>query len=333
VVDEHGEVHEFEPADLTSPPERVGQVELPEPYLPDSVTFAYETAQELAKARTGSSKSRDRDRGKGKGKGRRRAPDRDGRNGRGRTGRGGRGGGSESFDGPMSRDEVDPKAHRALRRLDRLEADLAGALRSTGSGADTLGGRFDRVIELLSQRGHVVDWELTESGQRLARLYHESDLLIVEALQDGLFDDLAMPELVAMASVFVYQERRSSGGRLEPWYPSGELRHRFRRLQGRHLDLIGAEDDLRLPTTTAPDPGFMAVAHGWASGGGLVDVLADEEFTAGDFVRTAKQLIDLLRQLGKLSANPATAAAARAGADAVHRDLVAASSLVESDGP
>jgi ATP-dependent RNA helicase HelY len=73
----------------------------------------------------------------------------------------------------------------------------------------------------------------------------------------------------------------------------------------------------------------MAVAHGWAAGGGLEDVLADEEFTAGDFVRTAKQLIDLLRQLAKLAPQPGTAAAARAGAAAVHRDLVAASSLLE----
>jgi hypothetical protein len=72
----------------------------------------------------------------------------------------------------------------------------------------------------------------------------------------------------------------------------------------------------------------MAVAHGWASGGGLDDVLADEEFTPGDFVRTAKQLIDLLRQLAKLAPTETTGRAARAGADAVYRDLVAASSMV-----
>jgi ATP-dependent RNA helicase HelY len=75
----------------------------------------------------------------------------------------------------------------------------------------------------------------------------------------------------------------------------------------------------------------MAIAHGWASGGDLGDVLADEEITAGDFVRTAKQLIDLLRQLGMLAPVSSTASAARAGADAVHRDLVAASSINEAD--
>jgi ATP-dependent RNA helicase HelY len=75
----------------------------------------------------------------------------------------------------------------------------------------------------------------------------------------------------------------------------------------------------------------MAIAQGWAAGGDLSDVLAGEEITAGDFVRTAKQLIDLLRQLGMLAPVPSTAAAARSAADAVHRDLVAASSIVEAE--
>ena len=186
-----------------------------------------------------------------------------------------------------------------------------------------------RRAKRLQRRGHLIDWELTDSGQRLARLYHESDLFLVEVLEDGLFDDLAPPELVALASSFVYEERRGTGARLEPWYPSNDLRRRFRQVQARHLDLNSDESELRLPLTREPDPGFMAVAHGWASGGGLDDVLADEEFTAGDFVRTAKQLIDLLRQLAKLAPSAATGAAARSGADAVYRDLVAASSIVD----
>jgi ATP-dependent RNA helicase HelY len=136
--------------------------------------------------------------------------------------------------------------------------------------------------------------------------------------------------VAALASSFCYEERGGTPGPA-PWYPSERLRRRFRRLEGLHLRLVAAESDADLPSTRKPDAGFMAVAHGWAAGGDLGDVLDGEEITAGDFVRTAKQLIDLLRQLGMLAPKPATASAARAAAEAVHRDLVAASSINEAD--
>ncbi len=303
VTDREGEVYEITPADLMQPPAKAGIVELPEPYMPNSVSFVYEVSKNMARTRLAAPKNR---------------------KSLGPTGE------------VQSRTELEPAAVKALRKLDRIERDLARTRASAAAKADSLGAQFDRVIELLRIRGHLYDWDLTGSGQRLARLYHESDLFLIEVLVDGLFDELNTAELVALASVFVYEERRSSGPRIEPWYPSSELRRRFRQAQAKHLDLVNDESDLRLPLTREPHAGFMAVAHGWASGGGLDDVLADEEFTPGDFVRTAKQLIDLLRQLAKLAPEPQTASRARAGAEAVYRDLVAASSIVEpgagSDG-
>ena len=73
----------------------------------------------------------------------------------------------------------------------------------------------------------------------------------------------------------------------------------------------------------------MAIAHGWEAGGSLDDVIGDEEITAGDFVRTAKLLIDLLRQMALLAPVPDTGRAAGRAADRVFRDLVAASSIVD----
>ena len=59
-------------------------------------------------------------------------------------------------------------------------------------------------------------------------------------------------------------------------------------------------------------------------------LLGDEGLTGGDFVRTTKQLIDLLRQLGDAAGNRATAASARRAADAIHRGVVAASSTIST---
>jgi superfamily II RNA helicase len=50
-------------------------------------------------------------------------------------------------------------------------------------------------------------------------------------------------------------------------------------------------------------------------------------------VRNVKQLIDLLRQLADVADVPATSAAAGEAADALHRGVVAASSVVGGDAP
>jgi ATP-dependent RNA helicase HelY len=56
-----------------------------------------------------------------------------------------------------------------------------------------------------------------------------------------------------------------------------------------------------------------------------------EELSGGDFVRTIKQLIDLLRQLAIVAPVAATRRSAEKAAEALFRGVVAASSAVEID--
>ncbi len=92
-------------------------------------------------------------------------------------------------------------------------------------------------------------------------------------------------------------------------------------------ELNDDEAALDLPLSKTLDPGFVAVAQRWAGGRELDAVLAEGEITGGDFVRTIKILIDLLRQISKVSTNLATAKTARQAADALFRGVVKASSL------
>jgi ATP-dependent RNA helicase HelY len=102
-------------------------------------------------------------------------------------------------------------------------------------------------------------------------------------------------------------------------------------LQRLSRELNLAEDEAGLPLTRPPDAGFFALAYSWAAGDDLADVIADEDISGGDFVRNVKQLIDLLRQLGDVAPEPATAKAARDAADRLFRGVVAASSVVGGD--
>jgi ATP-dependent RNA helicase HelY len=223
----------------------------------------------------------------------------------------------------------DARVHlRSLERADRLARDIERLERRIKGRTESLARQFDRVLRVLEAWGYVDGWSLTDAGERLAGLYHESDLLVAECAGQGLLDDLEPSELAALVSVFTYEVR----GPGEPTlvFPSAKVRLRWAEVDGLAAELNGAEEEAGLPLTRRPDPGFVGLAFGWAAGEHLGEVIADEEMSGGDFVRNVKQLIDLLRQLQDLVSRPATAAAAREAADRLFRGVVAASSVLGS---
>ena len=98
-------------------------------------------------------------------------------------------------------------------------------------------------------------------------------------------------------------------------------------------ELQDIEEEAGLSVHRPPDPTFIAIAFAWAAGEGFAEVVEAEELSGGDFVRTTKQLIDLLRQLALVAPVAATRAAAEQAAEALFRGVVAASSSVEPVDP
>jgi ATP-dependent RNA helicase HelY len=223
----------------------------------------------------------------------------------------------------------DRDAHlRSAVQADRVERELADLHRQVRGRTESIARRFDRVLRLLEGWGYLEGWALTASGEVLARTYHEADLLVAEAMTTGVLDDLDAPSLAAVVSCITY-EHRGRERAPEPRFPSSTVRDRAQRLLEIARDLEADEEEAGLPTTRLPDPGFVHLAHAWASGDGLADVLEDELLSGGDFVRNVKQLIDLLRGIGDAAPVTTTAARARQAADALHRGVVTASSALE----
>jgi ATP-dependent RNA helicase HelY len=82
-----------------------------------------------------------------------------------------------------------------------------------------------------------------------------------------------------------------------------------------------------VPLTRDLDLGFAWAAYRWADGQSLDRVLAGAEqagteLSGGDFVRWARQLVDLLDQLAKVAEEP-VAGVARKAVDRVRRGVVA----------
>ncbi len=225
-------------------------------------------------------------------------------------------------------------AHAETVRLERDIDDIEREITRRGAG---LVARFDAVVEVLGETGHVETdpvegWRLTLAGQRLRRIYHECDLLISLALEGGLFDGLEPAELAAMLSCLTY-EHRSAEPPPEPVLPTMAVRDRHRALLAMSKDLHRLERQHRVTPTREPEGGFAAAAWSWASGQAL-DHILDEDLTGGDFVRNVRQLVDLLSQLALVAPVADTRSAARSASDALVRGVIAASTAPDDgDAP
>jgi ATP-dependent RNA helicase HelY len=231
---------------------------------------------------------------------------------------------------PLAKSPDRVRVLRAAAAADRLVRDIARQERRVAGRTESLARQLDRVLAVLESWGYVEGWELTPAGLLLARLYTETDLVVAESLREGLLDDLDPAEMAAIVSCFTYERRGPDAESVQApaHWPSAKVSKRARAIERIWRDLVLSERDGRLPETRTPDPGLTPLIAGWVRGDDLSTVLEDGELTGGDFVRNVKQCIDLLRQIGDVAPEAATAATARAAADACSRGVVAASSAV-----
>jgi len=211
----------------------------------------------------------------------------------------------------------------AVRRVRRMERDLAKLERRSKAAASGLVEAFERRLRLLEDRGYSHGWSLTPRGERLRFVYSELDLLLAEATEAGLLSGLDPPALAAVASMFIYEARHSDavGG-----WPTAEVEDRGEAIYDLSDTLAAAEDQRRINAARPPDAGFAEVAFDWTEGALLEDLFDDDEVGAGDFVRNMRQLLDLLRQLR--DAYPQLAGTARDAIKLIDRGVVAAGGQV-----
>ncbi len=229
--------------------------------------------------------------------------------------------------------------HRWMRETRELERLRQRYDSRTGSVAR----QFDRICEILDRLGYlertdhdgVRDYTLTEQGQLLRRLYSERDLVLAQAITEGVLDDLSAPQSAALLSSLLYEARRGDGGepRRSPGGPHGLVAQRARELKYLDEQVLVLCEDAGMDSYLQPlDFGIVDIIYDWACGDSLAQVLEHTELTGGDFVRNAKRLADVLQQIAVAEPymgeqHAMLAARAREAFDAVNRGIVAYSGV------
>ena len=275
--------------------ELVAHMDLPQPYQPTNSKFLKETASRLQRLKTRQTATRVE--------------------------------GVNQDEHPVANDPNLVERLIALDSATRIKKELDNLEKRVSSSTQSVSSQFDDLIKLLSEWRYVDTWTLTDKGLLLSRIFHESDLLIAECISEELLTGLSPVDLAGLVSCFIYEDRNRDEV-ASAHYPSNELKQRFLGIQKISRRLVKAETSSGLQNHRSPDPGFIAATHDWAKGNSLLDILESDEVTAGDFVRTMKQLIDVLRQLAMIFTNEADRDSATKASELLFRGVVASSSLI-----
>ncbi|MEU1970299.1 DEAD/DEAH box helicase [Microbacterium sp. NPDC019599] len=226
----------------------------------------------------------------------------------------------------------DREAHaRWGERYWKLKRTIDGLRKQIESRTGTVARVFDRVVDVLAELDYVEvaadgTTSLTAAGRTMRRIYGERDLLVAESLRTGIWKELDAASLAALACCLVYEPRREGAESGDQRLPRGVFRTVLAETQDLWQRLDDLERDHRLPGSEPISAGLAQAMHSWAKGVPLDRVLVEADMAAGDFVRWAKQTIDLLDQLS-LVAEPSVGTVARKALDAVRRGIVAYSSV------
>ena len=220
---------------------------------------------------------------------------------------------------------------RWAERYWKLKRTVDKVRREIDNRTGTVARIFDRVVDVLGELDYVAvtgdgATVLTPAGRTMRRIYGERDLLVSESLRTGIWRDLDAASLATLACCLVYEPRRDDAGPGERGLPRGPFRTALSATESLWQRLDDLEQGHHLPGTEAVSSGLAQAMYSWARGMPLERVLIEADMAAGDFVRWAKQTIDLLDQLS-LVADAPLATTARKALDTVRRGIVAYSSV------
>ncbi len=228
---------------------------------------------------------------------------------------------------------ADRDAHaRWANRWQKVDKEYQSIIRRIEGRTSSIAHEFDKVTKVLLALGYLDDAEsgltVTDQGLWLRKIYSEQDLVVAQAIRDGLWHDLDAASLAGVVAGVMFEPRSDEPSPVPKFTGATQvLGDAIRPTARLARELIALEADFGISVTRPLDYGLVLPIYHWASGYGLDVVLADSDLAPGDFVRWARQVIDLLDQIALIAPTPPLRAAARQAIDYIRRGVVAQGAL------
>ena len=188
---------------------------------------------------------------------------------------------------------------RLAERAGRLTRENDGLTIRVESRTHVIAKTFDQICRVLDHLQYIEGEKPTAQGKILTKIYAESDLLLTESIRRGLLDELNATELLSVVSCMIFESRSTEN--LAPKMPNQKVQSTITEIISLWAALEEIESNFGVKTQREPDAGFCFISYKWASGNSLNTVLKGSDMSVGDFVRSTKQLIDLLNQIAGAS--------------------------------
>ena len=232
---------------------------------------------------------------------------------------------------------------QACQQMQNIAVEIERIERQMEARSDVSSRKLDDVKRILTRLGYLEGDQPTRKGLILSRIYNECDLLLVECLEDRVFDQLDPIELAAFSSIFVFESREGPTGRRSgsrgrsrepqaaPTPPTPALEDAIAWARAKESQIKSLEAREKLDLLRQPDSGFARVVYDWASGEDLAYMASSyPQYSAGDFVRYMKQVIDVMRQIKEVTEDPYLESRVSEAMDRIHRSIVAYTSIVDA---
>ncbi len=212
---------------------------------------------------------------------------------------------------------------RTIEKAHRLMRETQGLKQRMESRTNVIPRTFDRVCEVLEELGYLEQGRVTKQGVILSKVYAETDLLLAELINSSVLSEVSASDLVGILSALIYEGRgeRSRTPRLPR-----SIENVMPQIIKFWSRIVTLEESCGVTPQREPNFDLAWSAYRWANGNSLQSILRETDIVVGDFVRSMRQIIDLLGQL--MNAKPELQPLCREALKRVDRGVIAYSAVV-----
>ena len=198
-----------------------------------------------------------------------------------------------------------PELHNHLRvaeSINRHQKNLESMDKIYRNSVFNISNKCDETINILKHFEFLQENDrkllLMPKAKYLKKIHSEMDLIIIETILSGILNNLSPENLAAILSGFIFTPRKDE---IEiPHNLPNELTRIAESIFHLAEEIILVERKYKIDNSRTPHFGIALQILKWGKGETLQKVLKNTEIAPGDFIRTTKQLIDLLRQIARL---------------------------------